>query len=173
MRVISVIGGKNSGKTTTIENLVKELTKRGINVAVIKHISQPFFTIDAPGKDTWKFAQAGAKTIISVAKNEIAKIEKVSIEKLTLSNLLKKCKKNELVIIEGLRKLVGSDDSIPKIIIAKTEKEANDAKKLYKPIIAFSGPIKLEKETIPYADGLINSKQLADIVISWIEKTKS
>lgn len=173
MRVISVIGGKNSGKTTTIENLVKELTKRGINVAVIKHISQPDFTIDTPGKDTWKFAQAGAKKIISIAKNEIAKIEKVPIEKLTLSKLLKKCKENELVIIEGLRKLVGSKDSIPKIIIAKTEKEAKDAKKLYKPIIAFSGPYKLEKERIPYADGLINSKQLADIVISWIKKTKS
>ncbi len=46
MRVIAVVGRKKSGKTTTIENLVRELTKRGLNIAVIKHISKPDFTID-------------------------------------------------------------------------------------------------------------------------------
>jgi len=61
MQVIAVVGTKKSGKTTTIENLVKELTKRGHKLAVIKHISKPDFTIDTAGKDTWKFARAGAK----------------------------------------------------------------------------------------------------------------
>ena len=80
MQVIAVVGTKNSGKTTTIEYLVSELTKRGHRITVIKHISKPDFTIDTPGKDTWKFAKAGAKTIISVAQNEVAKIEKIKLE---------------------------------------------------------------------------------------------
>ncbi|MCJ7559854.1 molybdopterin-guanine dinucleotide biosynthesis protein B, partial [Candidatus Bathyarchaeota archaeon] len=67
MQAIAVVGSKKSGKTTTIENLVRELTKKGYKVAAIKHVSEPDFTIDTAGKDTWKFAKAGAKTIISVA----------------------------------------------------------------------------------------------------------
>ena len=66
MQVLAVVGRKKSGKTTTIENLVRKLSKRGINIAVIKHISKPDVTIDTVGKDTWKFAQAGAVKIISV-----------------------------------------------------------------------------------------------------------
>ena len=76
-------------------------------------------------------------------------------------------------VIEGLKKMVGSKDNIPKIIVAKAKKEVNDAKKEYEPIIAFSGPYKLKKEKIPYADGLKNSKKLADIVVSWLKKAKA
>lgn len=172
MQVIAVVGSKNSGKTTTIENLVSELTKRGINIAVIKHVSQPDFTIDTVGKDTWKFAKAGAKTIISVAKHEIAKIEKISFEKISLEKLLKKCEGSELVIIEGLKKLVGTIENIPKIAVVKSKEEADSAVKLFRPILAFSGPFLVKKPnlSIPYADGLKGSKKLADIVFSWLKK---
>ena len=54
--VIAVVGIKSSGKTTTIEALTKELTKRGYKIAVVKHIPEPDFTIDTVGKDTWRFA---------------------------------------------------------------------------------------------------------------------
>ena len=78
MQAIAVVGTKKSGKTTTTENLIRELTKRGYNVAAIKHIPEPDFTIDTPGKDTWRYAQAGAKTVISVATNETVTIEKTA-----------------------------------------------------------------------------------------------
>ena len=80
MQAIAVVGTKKSGKTTTIENLTRELTKRGYKVATIKHINEPDFTIDTLGKDTWRYAQAGAKTIISVATNETAIIQKTNIK---------------------------------------------------------------------------------------------
>lgn len=172
MRVIAVVGRKKSGKTTTIENLVRELTKRGLNIAVIKHISKPDFTIDTAGKDTWKFAKAGAKTIISVAQHEIAKIEKIPFEKISLDKLLKKCEGSELVIIEGLKKLVGTNENIPKIAIVKSKEEADIAVESFRPILAFSGPFvaKNTNSTIPYADGLKSSQKLADIVVSWLRK---
>ena len=97
-KVIAVVGSKKSGKTTTITNLIQELTKRGYKTAAIKHIAEPNFTIDTTGKDTWKFAQAGAKTIITVATNETATIEKTPIEDLSLNALLKKCKDNNIMI---------------------------------------------------------------------------
>jgi molybdopterin-guanine dinucleotide biosynthesis protein MobB len=169
MQVIAVVGSKKSGKTTTIENLIKELTERGYKVAAIKHIAEPDFTIDTAGKDTWKFAKAGAKTIISMAANEIATIEKGTTESVSLEKLLKKCRGNDIVFIESFKKHVALKKNIPKIVITKSKKEATDAQKTFKPILAFSGPYSTENLTLatPYADGLKNPQKLANI----IEKT--
>ena len=174
MHVLAVVGRKKSGKTTTIENLVIKLSQKGINIAVIKHISKPDFTIDTVGKDTWKFAQAGAKTIVSVAQNEIAKIEKVSIKKISLEMLLKKCRDNELVIIEGLKKFVSNNENIPKIVVVNSKEEVNSAVNLFKPILVYSGSYRpKEIETnIPYFNALKDSQKLADIVYSWLKKAR-
>jgi molybdopterin-guanine dinucleotide biosynthesis protein B len=165
-RVIAVVGSKKSGKTTTIESLIKELTKRGYKTGGIKHVSEPNFTIDTAGKDTWRFAQAGAKTIISVAANETATIEKTPIENLTLDALLKKCKGNDIVFIEGLKKHVVTNKNIPKIVTTKNATEAANAPKTIKPIIAFSGPYSTTalNPKIPYADALTNPEKLANII---------
>ena len=166
MQVIAVVGSKKSGKTTTTENLIKELTKRGYKVAAIKHVSEPEFTIDTPGKDTWKFAQAGAKTILSVATNEIATIEKTTKEKFSLEKLLGKCRGNDVVLIEGLKKLVALKKKVPKIVVVKSKSEAVNALETFRPIWAFSGPYSTETLSceVPYADGLKNPQKLADIV---------
>jgi molybdopterin-guanine dinucleotide biosynthesis protein B len=166
MRVIAVVGSKKSGKTTTIENLTRELTKRGYNVAAIKHVSEPDFTIDNPEKDTWKFAQSGAKTIISVAANEIATIEKIPIENVSLETLLKKCRGNHVVFVEGLKKLVAKNKSVQKIVTVKSMKETMNALESFKPIVAFSGlySTKSLKIKIPYADSLKSPQKLADII---------
>jgi molybdopterin-guanine dinucleotide biosynthesis protein B len=166
MQAIAVVGSKKSGKTTTIENLIKELTKRGYKVAAIKHISEPDFIIDTPEKDTWKFAQAGARIILSVATNEIATIEKTSIENLSLETLLRKCRDNDVVLIEGLKKLVALKKNIPKIVIVKSKGETVNAHETFRPILAFSGPYSTEnlKTKAPYADGLKTPQKLADIV---------
>ena len=95
--VIAVIGNKSSGKTTTIEILTKELTKRGYKIAVVKHIPEPNFTIDTEEKDTWRFAQSGAKTIITVASNEIATIEKMDGTRFSLEEILYRCRDIDLV----------------------------------------------------------------------------
>jgi molybdopterin-guanine dinucleotide biosynthesis protein MobB len=169
MQVIAVVGSKKSGKTTTIENLIKEFTKRGCKVAAIKHIAEPDFTIDTAGKDTWKFAKAGAKTIITMAANEIATIEKGTTENVPLEKLLKKCRGNDIVLIESFKKHVALKKTIPKIVVTKSKKEATDALKTFKPILAFSGPYSTKTLSLaaPYADGLKNPQKLADI----IEKT--
>lgn len=58
-KIVAVCGVKNSGKTTLLEKLVKELTKRGLKVAVIKHDGHDF-TCDKPGTDSYRFGEAGA-----------------------------------------------------------------------------------------------------------------
>jgi molybdopterin-guanine dinucleotide biosynthesis protein B len=165
-KAIAVVGTKKSGKTTTTESLIKELTRRGYRVAAIKHVSEPDFTIDTPEKDTWRFAQAGARTIVSAAAKEIATIEKTRLETIPLKAILEKCKGNDVILIEGLKKDVAKKRDIAKIAVTKSMDEAVSALEKYKPIIAFSGPYSTENlnSQIPYADGQTNPKKLANFV---------
>lgn len=165
MQVLTVVGMKKSGKTTTIEKLIREFTERGYRVAAVKHISEANFTIDRPGKDTWRFAQAGAKTIISVAGDEVAKIEKRT-KKFTFEALLKECIGNDLIFIEGFKKMVAKKRKVLKIAVVKSKAEAEDMLKQFVPVVAFTGSYNTS-HSIPhlqYADNQRNTKELADIV---------
>jgi len=65
--VVSIIGKSKSGKTTLIEKLITELRRRGHRVATIKHHFHTDQTMDKPGKDTWRHAQAGAERVILIS----------------------------------------------------------------------------------------------------------
>jgi molybdopterin-guanine dinucleotide biosynthesis protein MobB len=164
--VIAVVGTKKSGKTATIETLIRELSRRGYKVAAIKHVPEPNHTIDTPGKDTWRYASAGAITVVSAAANEIATIEKVPLETVSIDNLVKRCTGNDVVFIEGFKKRVAKRKNVWKIVVVETADEVNNAFGAYEPIIAFSGSYSTEKLTskIPYANALEKPGKLADII---------
>ena len=166
MTVIAVIGSKKSGETTTIEALVKGLTKRGHRVATIKHIPEKNFTIDREGKDTWRHAKAGAQTVVVVAPKELTIIEKVDTAKLGLQKIVSRCHDNrDTIILEGFRDLVGHEPKILKIVVAKTLEEAIEALKHYKPIIAFTGSASIPKKFgIAVIDVLKEPEKFVDIV---------
>lgn len=58
-RRIHIVGRKNSGKTTLVCDLVRELTARGLKVATVKH-THHHHELDTPGKDSYKHHEAGA-----------------------------------------------------------------------------------------------------------------
>jgi molybdopterin-guanine dinucleotide biosynthesis protein B len=161
-----VIGGKKSGKTTTIEALTAKLTERGYGVAAVKHISEKNFTIDTEEKDTWRFAQAGAKTIVAVSSNEVAVIRRRNADSFSLRQVLKECRGNDFILLEGFRDSVARNKRIPKIVTVKSAEQAYDALKTMDPVIVFVGPFSTEGMNIkvPYVDALTNSERLADIV---------
>ena len=170
MQAVAVVGTKKSGKTTTIENLTRELTKRGYKVAAIKHINEDF-AFDTPGKDTWRYQQAGANTIVATGPNQTVTIQKTTT--LTpLSALLEKCKNNDIVFIEGFKKTVAQNPAIPKIAVTKNQTEAQNAMENYNPIIAFSGPYNTTtlNPNISYANAQTNPKELSDIVENILKK---
>lgn len=72
-----VAASSNSGKTTLIEKVVRILKTRGLRVAVIKHASKGF-DIDRPGKDSWRFREAGADAVMLVGPDSMALMQNIS-----------------------------------------------------------------------------------------------
>ena len=170
--VIAVVGSKASGKTTTIEILTKKLSRKGYKIAAVKHIPEPNFTIDKKGKDTWRFAKAGAKKILSVASNEIATIEKVDTENFSLDEILRRCEGVDLIFLEGFKKIVSKNDDVPKIVAVKSAEEAREAVKNFKPILAFTGLYSTENLNleIPYFDAVKTSERIVNMVEKLVEE---
>ena len=172
MPIIAVVGSRRSGKTTTVEALARGLTEKGYRVATAKHIPDFHFTIDAKEKDTWRHAQAGAKTILSVAPNELTIIKKVDTTEYNLSALVEQCEKEaDILILEGFRKLVAKNPSIPKVVTVKTVKEVSETSKYFKPILAFTSSAKVEVKglKIPKIDVLKEPQKLVEIVDKRVE----
>jgi len=165
--IIAVVGSRQSGKTTTVEALVRGLTKKGYRVATAKHIHEANFTIDTKEKDTWRHTQAGAKTTISVAPNELTIIKKVNTNKYNLNALSQQCEKEaDVLILEGFRKLVAKNPLVPKLVTLKHTEEVAETLEYFKPILAFEGSAKVEAKglKIPKIDVLKEPQVLTEIV---------
>jgi len=78
--VICFVGRSNSGKTTLLEKLIRELKRRKYRVATIKHHARAGSHLDQPGKDTWRHAQAGSDQVVIVAPDLVASIRRVERE---------------------------------------------------------------------------------------------
>ena len=69
-KVFIFVGHSGAGKTTLIEELLRELSGRGLRVATIKHAHHKV-VLDTPGKDSWRYRQAGAVMSMLVTANEL------------------------------------------------------------------------------------------------------
>jgi len=68
-RLISIVGKKNSGKTSLVVVLTRELVRRSHRVMTIKHGSHPF-EIDQQGRDTWRHMHEGnAERVVMESPN--------------------------------------------------------------------------------------------------------
>ena len=70
--VLTFTAYSNTGKTTYLEKLIPCLKAEGLRTAVIKHDGHDF-RADTEGKDSWRFARAGAE-VVAVASREKAAI---------------------------------------------------------------------------------------------------
>ena len=112
---ISIVGNKNSGKTTLIERLLPELIARGRKVATIKHDAHDF-EIDLPGKDTWRHRRAGSTTTIIASSSKVALVRQTEREE-PLEGLLRLVDRSyDLVLVEGLRR-----STLPKVLVYRPE----------------------------------------------------
>jgi molybdopterin-guanine dinucleotide biosynthesis protein B len=100
--IISIVGQSGSGKTCLLEKIIQKLKYRGYNLAVIKHSSHSF-DLDLPGKDSWRYMQAGADQVLIASTRKWALISKSDSE-LPLKNLQQLLQGVDIILTEGYSK---------------------------------------------------------------------
>jgi molybdopterin-guanine dinucleotide biosynthesis protein MobB len=83
--VVSIVGKADSGKTTFLEKLIRELSGRGVRVATAKHHLYDHQT-DIPGKDSWRHAQAGSMVAMVSSPRKLSLVQQV-VREMTLGEL--------------------------------------------------------------------------------------
>jgi molybdopterin-guanine dinucleotide biosynthesis adapter protein len=116
VKAIGFIGASGSGKTTLIERLIPSLTARGLTVSALKHAHHGF-DIDRPGKDSFRFRQAGAAQVLLAAPQRWALLTEQRDQPMGFEQLLAQLAPCDLVLVEGFR----SEGSIPRIEVRGRE----------------------------------------------------
>ncbi len=100
--VVSIVGKSDSGKTTLLEGVVRELVSRGVRVATVKHHVHEI-DIDQPGKDSWRHARAGAQVTMISSPTQFAVVRKVERER-TLPEIVEAAGDVDIVVTEGFKR---------------------------------------------------------------------
>ncbi|MDD3704892.1 MAG: molybdopterin-guanine dinucleotide biosynthesis protein B [Clostridiaceae bacterium] len=156
MKIFSVYGYSLSGKTTTIEYLIKELNRRNYSVGTIKDIHYEEFAIDTVGSNTDRHRKAGAELVTARGLYETDILFK---ERLPIPEILK-FYTQDYVILEGV-----TDFDVPKILCASN---IEDIKKRMDPrVFVLSGIISNELssyEKLPAISAISDIEKLTDLV---------
>jgi molybdopterin molybdotransferase len=107
--VVSIVGKSQSGKTVLMEQLITEFKRRGYRIIALKH-SRGGMEIDHPGKDSWRYAQAGSDAVLISSPDKLAFIKSVDHD-LGIEEILPTIGPEfDLALVEGFKK-----SKIPKI----------------------------------------------------------
>jgi len=114
--VICFVAAKSgTGKTTFLEKLIREMTGRGYKIGMIKSDAHGF-EIDVPGKDSWRFSQAGAKATAIIGPDKYAVIQKTENKK-ELEDIIPLIQDVDIIFVEGYKSA-----GRPKIEVVRKEK---------------------------------------------------
>lgn len=109
--ILCIVGASESGKTTLMEGLIRELSKRGCRVATIKHTHHTV-ELDQPGKDSWRHRRAGAALSIVCTQGLVAVFSEIK-EALTVEEVRSRfIRRADLILIEGFK-----DSGHPKVVV--------------------------------------------------------
>ena len=138
MRIFGIAGFKNSGKTTLVVDLIRELTGRDLTLATVKHAHHEF-DIDHPGKDSHRHREAGACEVIIASSRRWAHIKELPDQtEPSLDELLKRIGHVDLVLVEGYK-----HGTHPRLEVRRADQDAPllaDSRSEFRAIVS-DGPI--------------------------------
>ena len=117
--VLGFYGSSDSGKTTLVERLILELTREGNQVAAVKKTAQPI-SIDSAGKDTNRYAQAGAKLVVFSTQVETAFLVKENNKESEIIARTRLLGLFDFIFIEG-----ANEKQTPKIRLGNIKEREN------------------------------------------------
>ena len=168
--ILAVVGEKSSGKTRVVEELVRALKARGLKVSTAKHVPEEDFSLDTPGKDSWRHAEAGADAVTLVAPREVSTIRRLRAKGLDLDAFLALASEGcDVLIMEGFGSIFGTDPRVLKVVVVKEPSRAVEveASGTIRPVLAFVGPGKAEGLRTPYL-GFEELGELADKIADMV-----
>lgn len=99
--IIRFIGRSGSGKTTLLSEVIRLLRQRDIRLAVFKHAHHRV-DLDRAGKDSFRFAEAGAAVVSVLSPEKLASFQAVGRDEPSLHDLAKNVRQEvDLVLAEG------------------------------------------------------------------------
>lgn len=110
MRILSIVGHKNAGKTTLLVALAREYKRMGRSVATIKHASHPAL-VDREGTDTWRHFHEGSSERTLIAAPDMRVLFERAPDDTDPETLARRYMGNvDLVLVEGFKRA-----SLPKV----------------------------------------------------------
>ena len=162
--LIGITGKKNSGKTTLVEGLVREITRQGWKVCTIKHHQHAHFEMDTAGKDSHRHYEAGAAGVIIASSEKIGYYERVVGGNDSIAALVRKFPHDtDLVLMEGFHRSGFPRIEVSRIAISRDLIDADDSS-----LIAVASDYKPEV-IVPVFD--INAySEISEFIIKYVEK---
>lgn len=99
---LAFVGPSTSGKTSLMEACIGILSSCGLRVGAIKSHTKRQFTVDIPGKDSYRFTEAGSVSTLVSAPGKLALMKRLEHEPdfLELVSYMNDC---DIVLAEGYR----------------------------------------------------------------------
>jgi molybdopterin-guanine dinucleotide biosynthesis protein B len=143
--VLGIVGWKNSGKTTLVERLVAELTRRGWRVATVKHAHHEL-RIDDADTDSARHRRAGAQEVAVVSSARWAIVHEQRDEpEPALEEVIARLSPADIILVEGYKSA-----PIPKIEVRRAEKASKEQLAPRDPyVLAIAADHKVSGESLP------------------------
>ena len=124
-----------------MERLVAEFKSRNLSVSTIKNAHHGF-DVDQPGKDSFRHRHAGAQEVlIASEKRWVLMHENTDELKPSLTDLIKKLSKADLVLVEGFKQ-----EKHPKIEVVRKARDQNLIAENDSTILAVATDVKISGE---------------------------
>lgn len=153
---VAFTGPSNSGKTTLVEKIAKELIKK-YKVAIIKNDPKDKARFDIEGKDSYKFSQTGAEVVVTSP----TRTTYFSQREKSLDELVAMIDDFDYLLVEGLKTLPLPRIAIFRNTIEESYFECSEA-------MAIDESIDPASYSIPDEITLLDLNQTEEI-ISWIQ----
>lgn len=158
---VSFVGRSGSGKTTLVEALIPLLKNKGYKLGAIKHDAHQF-EIDHKGKDSFRFAHAGADSVVISSSDKLALVSKTKAPQSVESILDQYFSDFDLVLTEGYKA-----SSIPKIFVTREPLGQDSMAGVSGKVLAIATDQLVNVDDIQYLD-LNNPEAIAKFVDEWV-----
>ena len=101
--ILGFAAASGTGKTTLMVNVIEQLHQAGVRIAAIKHGHHPA-EADVLGKDSFRFRQAGAETVLFSSPQRWFLIQELhNRHEPTLEEQVFHLKDHDLILLEGYK----------------------------------------------------------------------